>query len=546
MAVVEIDIKDLENLTGKKLSKDLLEKEIPMLGCEFEHLDSEKVSYDVPPDRPDMLSTEGFARALRYFLGEDKGLQKYKVKRNKIKMKKQKVKARPNITAAAVNNIEITEKSLQSIMQLQEKLHTTMGRNRKKLAIGIHDMDKVEPPFTYKAVKPNKFSFKPLGWDKELTLKEIKEKHEKGKYVEILEETGSKKWPVITDKNQETLSFPPVINGKKTELTSQTENVFIDVTGTDQETVEKALNIVVTALTERGGEINTVKIEGIGERPRLNPEEIKIDLEYVNKMLGTDFQDKQFKEYIKGMGYGFKGKTGMGYSPEKTILVPPYRNDIMHPIDVVEDIAIRHGYEEFKPEIPKIATIGKPDKKTEKEEKVKEILIGLGYQEVLNMVLTNKENQFKKMNRKEPKNDLVELENPLDEKHTICRKIALPQLLKNISNNQHVSYPQKIFEVAKCLGTKGKTKTKLSIAKADIEVNYNEATATLDSIMRNLNKEYELKEIKDPSFMEGRRAKITNGEEEIGIIGEIHPKVLNNWGIEKPVIAMELNLGKIL
>jgi len=550
MPVVEFNIKELEKLTDKTLTKKILEEKIPMLGCDIEHIDDEKVRYEVFPNRPDMLSQEGFARALRYFFGLDKGIPDYKTKKSSIKLNREKVKARPNITAAAIKNIELTDETLRSLMQTQEKLHKTLGRKRRKLAIGIHDLDKVEPPFTYKAVKPNKFKFTPLNSDQELTLEQIRKKHEKGKYAEILKE--HKKWPVITDKNEQTLSFPPVINSKTTEVTENTENLFIDVTGTDQETIERALNIIVTSLKDRGGEINTVKVEGLGERPYLEPEEINIDLEYINQMLGTDFRGEKLKKHIEEMGYDFKGKIGMSYSEEKTILIPPYRTDIMHPIDIVEDIAIRHGYDQFNTELPTVATTAKSDKEMEKKEKLKEIIIGYGYQEVKNMVLTNKQNQFTKMDQEPAQETLIELENPLDKNHSICRNKALPQLLKNLSNNQHVAYPQKIFEIAKCLEldkesyNKVKTTEKLAIAKTDTQVNYNEITALLDSFMKNLGFEYNLKKTKNPAFMKGRRAVILQQGEEIGKLGEIHPKVLNNWEIEKPVIAMEMKIDKLL
>ncbi len=550
MPVVEFNIKELEKLTDKTLTKEILEEKIPMLGCDIEHIDDEKVRYEVFPNRPDMLSQEGFARALKYFFGLDKGIPEYKTEKSGIKLNREKVKARPKITAAAVKNIKLTDEILRSLMQTQEKLHKTLGRERRKLAIGIHDLDKVEPPFTYKAVKPNKFKFKPLNWNQELTLKQIQEKHEKGKYADILE--GNEKWPVITDKNGQTLSFPPVINSKTTEVTENTENLFIDVTGTDQETIERALNIVVNSLRDREGEISTVEVEGLGERPYLEPEEITIDLEYVNEMLGTDFRGEKFKKYVEEMGYDFKGKIGMSYTEEKTILIPPYRTDIMHPIDIVEDIAIRHGYDQFNTELPTVATTAKSNKETDKKEKLKELIIGYGYQEVKNMVLTNKQNQFTKMNKEPEQETLVELKNPLDKNHSICRNKALPQLLKNLSNNQHVSYPQKIFELAKCLEldeksyNKVKAIEKLAIAKTDTQVNYNEITALLDSFMKNLGIGYELKKTKDPTFMKGRRAAIIHQDKEIGRLGEIHPKVLNNWDIEKPVIALEIEIDKFL
>ncbi len=538
MAVVEFKRKTLQELVGKKLTEEDLEHTVPMMGCDVEEVNKETVKYEVFPDRPDILSEEGFSRALRYFLDIEKGLPEYDLRNSGVKLKKEKVKARPCITGAIVKNVEINDELLRSLMQVQEKLHITFGRERRKIAIGIHDLDQINPPFTYKAVNPGKYSFTPLGHEEEMTLKEIQEKHEKGKYADILE--GNKKWPVIEDSEGYTLSFPPVINGKKTELTPETQNIFIDVTGTDQEAIDKALNIIATTLTERKGHIEYIEIEELGRRPDLSPGKMKVDLDYVNKMLGMSFTEKRFKELLEGMGYGYE---------DNKVLTPPYRTDIMHPIDIVEDIAIKYGYKEFERELPEVPTLAQPHRETEKEEKVKDLLTGFGYQEVKNTILTDRVNQFEKIRRKEK--EPVELSNPLDANHKICRVDILPQLLKNLSSNQHRSYPQEIFETGNTIHLKSeeetgvKMKTKLALAKIDTRVNYNELTSMLDSLMNNLDIDYSLKKSKGPAFIKGRQAKVMHDGETIGIIGEIHPEALNNWGVEKPVIAGEINLDPI-
>ncbi len=538
MPVVEFKRKTLEKLVGKEITDKDIEHKIPMIGCDIEDYNKETVRYEVFPDRPDMLSEERFARALRYFLGKDQGLPEYDIKKGNIQLKTEKVEARPYVTGAVIRNVKLTDEILRSLMQLQEKLHTTLGRQRRKLAIGIHDLDKVEPPFTYKAVDPDEFKFTPLGWNQELTLKQIQERHEKGEYADILE--GNDKWPVITDSEDYTLSFPPVINGKKTEVTEETTDLFIDVTGTDQETIEKALNIVVTTLAEREGQIETIKVEGKGERPDLSPETMKIDRKYVNNLLGSSFIDEKLQELLEGMGFEYK---------DSRVKIPAYRCDIMHPIDIVEEVAIRYRYDEFKPELPEVSTIAEPHEESEYEEVIKQLMAGFGYQEVMNTVLTSEERQFKKMNWEEK--ELVELENPLDVDHGICRVNALPQLLETLKENQHQSYPQEIFEVARCVELDQekesgvKMKTKLTAAKANTEVNYNEITSLLDSFLNNLGIEYELKETDDSAFIEGRRAKIIYRDEEIGVAGEITPEVLRNWRLEKPVIAMELDLDRL-
>lgn len=535
MPVVKFNRKTLEKAVGKKLTEEDLRNKVPMVGCDLESINKEEVEYEVFPDRPDMLSMEGFARTLSYFFDIKKGIPKYSLEDSGIKIKTGKVEARPHITGAVVKNIEITEEVLKSLMQVQEKIHKTFGRERRKIAVGIHDLDKIKPPFTYKAVNPDNYSFVPLEWNEELTLKQIQEKHEKGRYADILEE--HKKWPVITDSEGYTLSFPPVINGKKTEVTEKTKNLFIDITGTDEEAIEKALNIIVTSLAERKAEIQQIEVEGKGKRPNLTPEEIQVDYKYINKLLGENMTEKEVQEKLEGVGFE--------YISGGKVKIPPYRADIMHPIDIVEEVAIKKGYKNFKPILPDVPTTAKPDKGKEKEETLKELFMGLGYQEVKNTVLSNKAEQFKKMKRSEE--EVVELQNPLNVEHTLCRMNLLPQLLKNISNNQHEPYPQKIFEVGKCVEinkkkeTGANTFTKVAAVKTNNQVNYNEATAVLDAFLKNLGISYDLRRSRDPSFIPGRRASIICHGRELGVVGEVHPQVLNNFGIDKPVIALEID-----
>lgn len=539
MAVVSFNKKDLRKLVGKKLSEEDLKNKVPMLGCDFERIDKEKVEYEIFPDRPDLLSIEGFARALKYFIGISKGLKNYKPRKGKIKVNLDKSvkQVRPYFVGGIIRNLDLTEEILKSLMQLQEKIHQTFGRGRKKVAIGIHDLDKVEPPFTYKAVNPEAVEFTPLQGERKMNLREIKEKHPKGKYAKIVEE--SDKWPIITDKNGNILSFPPVINGKMSQVTKETKNLFIDITGTDKKAINQVLNLVTTTLAERNGEIETVKING-EEKPDLEPRTIKVNLDYVKKLLDFDLTEEEFKNLIKGMGYD--------YSQGK-VFIPPYRIDILHPIDIVEDVAIGYGYEKFEPRIPNVPGIGESNEVEESTNKVKELVIGFGFQEVKTSILTNKEKQFGRMNKETE--EVVETINPLNLKYSICRKYLLPSLLDTLKQNKHRKYPQKIFEIGDVVRldetneTKAKNVRHLSAVISDIKINYSEMASIVNSLVNNLGRKPKFKAKNNKIFIKNRSAEILIDEEKIGIIGEIHPEVLEKWSLEKPVVGFEINLEKL-
>lgn len=539
MAVVSFDRNELEKLVGKKLSDNVLKNKAPMMGCDIEGIEEDEVEIEIFPNRPDLLSVEGFARSFRQFLGISEELVTYKCLKGDIELfVEDSVKdVRPFISAGVVRDVKLSENILKSLMQVQEKIHATFGRGRRKVAIGIHDMREINPPFTYKGVKPDSVEFVPLQADEKMNLLEIGERHPKGEYTKVLE--GNDRWPIIIDRDDRVLSFPPVINGTVTKLTENTDNIFIDVTGTDQKAVDQALNLIVTELAERGGKPESVWVDS-EKKPDLSPRKIKVDLEYANKLLNLNLSEKKFKSLLQGMGFG--------YSDGKTI-VPCYRVDILHPIDIVEDVAISYGYENFEPKIPNVPGIGKPIQMEEFTDKIRDLIIGFGFQEVITSVLTNLDRQFHHMEQDVKKT--VKTRNPLSQKHNTCRRKLLPELLGVLEENKHRSYPQKIFEIGDVLipGKKAETGAKnvrkLSAVISDQKVNYTDLAGITDSLLKILNIPYELEKKKSPIFLSGRGAKINCDKETIGKIGEINPLVLENWDIEKPVVGAELNLNKI-
>jgi phenylalanyl-tRNA synthetase beta chain len=261
MPTVEYSLLDLMRLLGAEKTTEELAREVPMIGVDLSSVDEKKIVLEVFPNRPDMLSVEGFAAALRGFYGIETGLLSRETKPSGIvfNVEKSVEKVRPAVSSAAVYGVSMSEEAFLSIINIQEKLHTTHGRNRMKVAIGVHDLDKVAPPFTYKAVSPKDASFVPLDMIEEMNLAEILEKHLKGvAYAWTL--TGLKKYPLIVDSHNQVLSFPPVINGELTRVTLKTRNLFIESTGWSQLACDQAVNMIAYSITERSGEIKSVDL----------------------------------------------------------------------------------------------------------------------------------------------------------------------------------------------------------------------------------------------------------------------------------------------
>jgi len=533
MTVVTFDYWDMISLLGRDVSREELIKKIPMIGASLERLAGDEISIEIFPDRADMLSVEGIARAMRNFLGIEKGLKKYKIAEPKVEIyvDESVEQVRPFIYGCVIRNIEFNDKSIASLMDLQEKLHFSIGKERKKMAIGVHDFDKVVPPFTYKGVNPNEIKFVPLASNEEMNLNEILEKHEKGKaYAHLLK--GKKRYPIIVDKNENVLSFPPIINGQLTAVTEETKNIFIDVTGIEEKAVMHAMNIIATSLAERGGAMEQVKIINGKEKktPDLTPYHTEVKLSYIKKIIGIDVDAKKC---LEKMGHSVKIDGSIA-----KVISPAWRMDILHPIDIVEDIAIGYGYNLIPDSLPKEITFGE----SFDYGKIHGTMIGLGFNEVLTLTLSSKKKEFEDMNIK---GKTVEVENPISMHHSIIRYSLIPSLLEILSRNKHNDLPQRIYEFGDVIQEMQQKKI-LAGVKIDAKTNFTECKSIVEAILRNFGLKMDVEEIKHHSFIDGRCASIIVNGKHIGYFGEINPDVITKFSLEYPVIAFEMDALSLL
>lgn len=544
MPVINFSYSDLCDLVGREVSRDVLREKLPLIGADLKSVpdDGDELSFEFFPDRPDLFSVEGIARAVRAFFGYEPGLRSYKVDSSEVELSvDSSVKdVRPYIWSALVEGNEITDPLIRSMMDLQEKLHLTHGRNRKKVAIGIHDFRTVKPPFTYKAVLPDEIAFVPLQGSRRMTPAEILKEHDKGTaYAFVLE--GKKRYPMIVDKEGEVLSFPPIINGITTAITEDTRDIFVDCTGTDLNAVMAAVNILTTALAERGGKIKTVKILQDGKEslaPDLQPEKRTLDPAFANSWLGTRLSDEQMAESLRRMGYGATaGRSGLD------VLVPRYRPDILHPVDLVEDVAVGYGFERFGNSLPFRATFGAEDPMIEFGGAVKTIMIGLGYFEVVTLSLSNPKDQFVSMNLPEDKS-AVRVRNPVSVEHTLVRTSLLPSLMTVLRRNKHRELPQRIFEVGDVV-TNGKNRVMLSGLAIHAKASFTEVKSLVLSTMSGLGLDCDIVQHSHHSFIDGRCASVMVNEDSVGVLGEVAPSVIESFELRYPMIAFELDLDRL-
>ena len=544
MPAIKLHKQVLLKKLGKKLSDAELKDRISYLGTDLDGIEGDQINVEIFPNRPDMLSEQGFSRAFNSFMGVQPGLKEYKVKPSgeKVIIDKSVSGVRPYTACAILKNLHLTDDNIKEIIRIQEKLHASFCRNRKRAAIGIYPLEHIKLPIYFKAMEPGKIKFRPLESPREMTGTQILSQHPAGReYGHLLE--GLDKFPIFVDSAGSILSMPPIINSHSTgKVTESTKEVFVECSGFDFRVQCQALNILVTTMADMGAEIYSMELVYPGKKyvtPDLSPREMKLDIGYANKILGLNLNKADVKKLLEKMGYSYKNKTA---------LIPAYRTDVLHQIDLVEDIAIAHGFENIKPEIPKISTVAEEDRFERLKRKISEILAGLGLTEVNTYHLTSRESQADRMNLKL---DLIEVASSATKEYNTLRQWMIPCLMHVLFENKHHEYPQNIFDIGTVFKKNPATETgieendRLAVVLCDQGTDFTKIKQVMDYLFRCLDIKYTLEETDHDSFIAGRVARVSANGKKVAYIGEIHPKVLESWGIEMPVACVEINLTEL-
>jgi len=551
MPTIRIKKYRLKELVGPRIQDEELKQLLFSIGCEVEETEELDVwDVEVNASRLDMLMSEGLARALKGILGLEVGAPKYNIVDTNIMVYiDPSVKdVRPYVVCAAVYDLNIDEDLLEEIMQFQEKLHITMARNRRKAAIGLHDMDKVNSNIIhYKAFPPDEIKFRPLHEVVEMTGREIIEKTEKGrKYAHLL--IDKPRYPLLLTDTGKVLSMPPIINSDYTKVEVGTRNIFIDITGPDLNLLIKLLDILTTTLAEASktrkiGRVKVVYPEpevGTVIVPKLVYGKIVATVTGINSIIGLNLTPEETVDLLKKMRLDC---SLLDDRNKIEVTIPPYRHDIMHEVDVAEDVAIAYGYQNIVPEVPTIYTVGKELPKTTFTRLVRELMIGFGFQEIVSYILVGRDLQELVTN-----STILELENPVVDYMNSVRAMLLPAHIAFAAENQHKEHPIKIFEVGDIVTYKEdkiKMETHLAALVLSYKVGFEDVHAVLHMLLKNLNLKYKLEPYTHKAFIKGRTAKIIINGEERGVIGEINPELLEKLKIVYPIAAFEIDITNL-
>lgn len=547
MPVITFKYQDLKDL-GIDMDKDELIDTLPMMSSDIEDFDDEEIKVEFFPNRPDNLSVEGVARSFKGFIGQEVGFPDYKVEESGeyVTVDSEVAKIRPYIGFAKIDNVDFTGDKLKYIMDFQENLHWVIGRDRKKVAIGIHNADVVEAPFKYIATPKDGNAFVPLEKDIEMTPDEILTEHDKGKdYAHLIQDF--EKYPLILDKDDNVLSMPPIINGELTKIKEDTHNIIVDVTGTDERAVNQSLNIICSSFAEVGGQIKSMEVKYEDKTivtPNLTPQEMNVHVDTANELIGgTNLTADDIQKLLLKARFDAE----IINDNEVKAIIPSYRVDILHEVDIVENIAVQYHINSVEAKLPEINTVAYENNWFKAESTIREVMIGLGFQEIMSLMLTSEEAHYEKMNQEEKPH--VQVAKPITIDRTMIRTSLINSLMEFLEDNKHEDLPQKIFEIGDVLylddSKENKTvaSKKLAALICHSTANFTEIKSVMTSVLSNLGYSMEISDSDNKTFIEGRVADV-EGSSDVGTIkgffGEVSPEVITNFTLEYPVIAFEI------
>ena len=566
MPKMETSEKLFWKLLGKQYTDEELEEIFPRAKAELDGHDRQNHVLKIElndTNRPDLWSPMGLARLLRnydnpqntkYNFFSDKNHTADNRGRELIVGNRAK-EVRAFSCGFVADGQTVDEDILLTLIQSQEKLCWNFGRKRRTIAMGIYRNNLINYPIHYDGVDPDKTHFIPLHMEEDLTLRQICEKHPKGiEYGYIVRDKPV--YPYLFDDKGETLSFPPVINSARIGAVEIGDNnLFVEMSGPILKDILLCASIMACDMADLGFTIHPIKCiypyeTEFGKEitvPYYFQSGQSCTLDQILTTLGEDMDTAQVQKALLRMGVSssVNGKT-------ISITCPQYRNDFLHAVDIVEDVMIGYGLGNFEPVIPKDFTIGRLSPVEELSRKIKDLLVGMGFQEMMYNYLGSRQEYLDNMNVNDSK--AIFIANPMTENFEVVRPSVLPSLLKSESVSASAAYPHRIFEIGKVAckdpsdnsGTR--TDNSLGFLLADPSgAGFNDINSIVNTLMYFLKKDYSLRlPENDNRFIPGRCAQIVCNGTVLGVFGELHPQVLENWGCSVPAVVCELNVDSLL
>jgi len=514
---------------------------LPYIGLDIESSDANTVRVEYSPNRPDLGTDYGIAMALRGLMGKEVGMPSFICPPSGITVSvdPRLFSIRPHIACLTATGLKMDDEDVRQLISLQEDLHNGLGRRRKRVAIGLHDLEAVSPPVEYVARSAD-FRFKPLDGKKELSLREIISGTEQGReYGGIF--GRARLFPVISDSKGVVLSFPPVINGSTTKVSALTRRLFVDVTSMDMRAGDDVLGVLATTLAAMGAQVSSVKVKyarGSRTTPDLKPSSVSLDMKLIESVLGMGLPRKQVVQCLERSRLGVRGRR---------VMVPRYRFDILHPIDMAEEVALGFGFDKIPSLYPESRQPGSFNALDQFLERSADVMASSGMVELMNYELVDEQTLYSNFGR--TGENRIGVENARSMEHSVLRDSLLPSLMAFLGRNVKEEYPQKVFELGRVYLRRGRAVSeewRLGCLLAHSQSSYTEAKMHLESFLWLMaGKEATTRPSNHWAFSPGRSASVSLGRLTLGQVGEVRPEAINSFQLGVPVSGFEVNVSSI-
>jgi phenylalanyl-tRNA synthetase beta chain len=554
LPVVELSLSRLARYAKNRVNEAEILDSLPYIGLDIESVEGDSVRVEYNPNRPDFSSEAGIARSLVGLFGIETGIPKYSFPEGPfvIEVDSGEIKnVRPHIRALSAQ-IKVSEELLKQLIAMQEDLHNGIGKKRAEVAIGFHNSSVIRPPVRYFATRDKSFSFQALGSIEKSTIEDILHNTEQGRSYSHILSQGI--FPILADADGTVLSMPPIINGEITRVKEGVESLFVDVTSVSKENADTTIAIIASMLSDVGAQVQTVSIiDNTGQTiksPEMNPKSMRFDLDLVNAILGMDLGFDEAKKALQ--------RTRLDLWAFEEASIPRYRNDILHAVDLAEEVALGYGIRNITPQrMPKSSLSGRLDPRLCMIDLAIEAIIGLGFTELMNYSL---EGEFENsLGSDRSSNGSLKVEQTRSKNYEYLRSELLPTLLTALSLTSHEEYPQRVFEIGRVFKRSQQSETgvaeeeHIAVVIADSEARYTSIRSVFEAFAKLALRDsgrISFSPYRNPSsvFAPGRSASISFAIDsrgrslQVGIMGEISPATLEKIGLKIPVSAFELNL----
>ena len=535
MVVIRENISDLKRRFGDNAPDELIWFS-GIIGFSID-VSSDAVKIELNPDRPDLYSFSTMFDAIRIFKNpESLSVMAFKPPAISLHVSEKALGLRRYILCFWANGSTLGDR-FNEIIDYQEKLHQTIGKNRSKFAIGIHDLRKLKTPFRYISAGLNDISFTTYDEKVTGTPGDILNNHELGKeFRHLIPDMNYV--PLILDSNDNVLSMPPIVNGNASKISEMTSDLFIDITGNDWPSTRSAYYLLANYLGSVGFKLHRVEQDGGYKKELLayNDRKVFIPRAEAENVLGTRLTDTETMGALKRMGYIVE-KNPRGFS----VFVKGSRIDVMGAVDVIEDIGKAYGYDNIASRKPQLSTVGSASKESEWKENIRDLLVGFGLQEIQTFFLSPS-SYYQGVSYSGD----VEVLNPKSLEYSIPRDRLIFGMLDFFKLNKRRKLPQETFEIGKVVIHMNE-KTHLCIGITNSKAGFSEIKRIVDPFLSRLNiQRADIAQTSCYGFIQGRTGSLSVDGKEIGIIGEIHPALLEKFELTNPVAMAELNLDAII